>query len=225
MIVAFGWGQKAIKRRRRMKMRRVHFTVVIIIVLLVCCLVKADAPLITELGNGYNYNVPESITLGNLFTVADKSITINSLGMYDDGAAGLNQSHSVGLWTNSGTLLARADFSPGLDGFEINGFIYKNLGNPVVLQAGVSYVLAASYQNNSTDGVYINSSTKYETWSSVVTYNGIARQSSRGVDFTFPPYQIYGQSYVSSNALYTPEPTTLLLFTLGGLALRRKRGK
>jgi hypothetical protein len=183
-----------------------------------------NPPLITALGNGYVYNNPYSQTLGNLFTVADKSITITALGMFDDGIPGLNQSHSVGLWTTSGLLLAGAYFSAGLDGFENNGFIYQNLTNQVVLQPGVSYVLGASYQSDSTDGVYINSSSRYETWSSTVTFNGIARQTARGDGFGFPYGQIYGQSYVSSNALYIiPEPATLLLLGLGGLLLRRRK--
>ena len=202
----------------------IHFTVVIIIAMPVCQYIKADdTPLISALGDGYNYNIPEARTLGNLFTVADKPITINSLGMYDDGPLGLNQSHSVGLWTNSGSLLARADFSPGIDGFESNGFIYKNLANPVVLQAGVSYVLGASYQSDSTDGVYINDSTQYETWSPAVIFNGVARQTPDGADFEFPLYQVYGLSYVTSNALYIPEPATILLFALGASIIRKRK--
>jgi hypothetical protein len=183
-----------------------------------------NSPLITALGAGYVFNGSETETLGNLFTVADKSITITALGLFDDGIPGLNQSHSVGLWTTSGSLLAGVDFSPGFNGFESNGFIYQNLANQVVLQPGVSYVLGASYQGNSTDGVYINSSVQYETWSSTVTFNGIARQTSRGAGFAFPAYQIYGQSYVGPNALYTvPEPASLLVFGLGAMFFKRKR--
>jgi hypothetical protein len=88
-----------------------------------------NAPLIITPGTGYVFYPGNSVTLGNLFKVRDKSITITSLGLFDDGAPGLNQSHSVGLWTTSGALLARADFSPRLNGFENNGFIYQNLTN------------------------------------------------------------------------------------------------
>jgi hypothetical protein len=89
----------------------------------------ADSPLVTTTGTGYVSYGGGSVTLGNLFKVGDNSITITSLGLFDDGTPGLNQSHSVGLWTTSGTLLARADFLPGLDGFTQNEFIYKNLAS------------------------------------------------------------------------------------------------
>jgi hypothetical protein len=209
----------------RSKTYHISLCAAIALILLTGSITYAEnSPLITALGAGYVFNDSDSETLGNLFTVADKSITITALGLFDNGIPGLNQSHSVGLWTTSGSLLARVDFSPGLNGFENNGFIYQNLAHQVVLQPGVSYVLGASYQSNSTDGMYINSSVRYETWSSTVTFNGIARQTSSGAGFAFPAYQIYGQSYVGPNALYTvPEPATLVLLALGGAAMLRKR--
>jgi hypothetical protein len=194
---------------------------VIALILLAASITYAeDSPLIITLGTGYIFNPSQTETLGNLFTVADNSITITALGLLDDGTAGLNQNHSVGLWTTSGSLLARVDFSPGLDGFENNGFIYQNLASQVVLLPGVSYVLGASYQDNSTDGVYINSSSQYETWSPAVSFNGAGRYTAQGAGFTFPSYQVNGMSYIGPNALFTiPEPATLLLFGFGAVML------
>jgi hypothetical protein len=198
---------------------------VIVLILLTGSITYAESsPLIITLGDGYIFNPSQTVTLGNLFTVADESIIITALGLLDDGTAGLNQNHSVGLWTTSGSLLASVDFSPGLDGFENNGFIYQNLASQVVLQPGVSYVLGASYQDNSTDGVYINSSSQYEIWSPAVSFNGVGRYTAQGAGFTFPSYQVYGQSYVGPNALFTiPEPATLFLLGLGAVILRKRK--
>ena len=196
------------------------FFAVIVLVLLAGSLAHADsAPLIITPGTGdLFYGTDPSVTLGNLFQVGAKSITITSLGLFDAGAPGLNQSHSVGLWTTSGTLLARVDFSSGLNGFENNGFIYQNLANQVILQPGVSYVLGAYYPTGSTDGLYVNDTIQYETWSSSVTFNGSGRYTPIGAGFIFPNLQVGGLSYVGANALYAvPEPATTCVSLPSGL--------
>jgi hypothetical protein len=94
----------------------------------------------------------------------------------------------------------------------------------VVLQPGVSYVLGASYQSGSTDGLHVNDTIEYETWASSVTFNGSGRYTPDGSGFIFPYLQVGGLSYVGPNALYAvPEPATLLLLALGGLAIIRRR--
>ena len=190
------------------QLRTVLFAVTVL-VFLTSVLAHADnTPLIITPGTGdLFYGTDPSVTLGNLFQVGAEPITITSLGFFDAGTPGLNQSHSVGLWTTSGTLLARVDFSPGLNGFEKNGFIYQNLPNQVVLQPGVSYVLGAYYPTGSTDGLYVNDTIQYETWASSVTFNGLGRYTPIGAGFIFPNLTVSGLSYVGPNALYAvPEP-------------------
>ncbi len=48
-----------------------------------------------------------AFTLGFTFQV-NSTISVDGLGFFDDGKNGLTQSHNVGLWTGTGTLLASA---------------------------------------------------------------------------------------------------------------------
>src|SRR5436190_18126651 len=66
-------------------------------------------PLITSPGIGEWSFQQESATVGNSFQVGSSSLTIVSLGLLDDGSAGFLQSHSEGLWTEGGVLLAQVD--------------------------------------------------------------------------------------------------------------------
>jgi len=205
--------------------RLTQLAVIVLVLLAGTIAHAANSPLILTPGTGdLFYGTDPSVTLGNLFKVGANSITITSLGLFDAGAPGLNQSHSVGLWTTSGALLARVDFSPGLNGFENNGFIYQNLASQVVLQPGTSYVLGAYYPTGSTDGLYVNDTIQYETWASSVTFNGSGRYTPIGAGFTFPNLTVGGLSYVGPNALYVvPEPCTLLLLGLGAAMLRKTK--
>src|SRR5208283_1731297 len=167
-------------------------------------------PLITSPGTGDLFS-GDSVTVGNLFQVGANPLTVTSLGIFVSGTSGLSQSHSVGLWTMGDTLLAEADFSPGLNGYSQNGFQYLNLVSPVVLQPGASYILGASYPSGTTDLCYANDSLNYETWSPTVTYIN-SRYTADGEGFTFPEYTVGGLSYVGANAEFAvPEPNTLIL--------------
>jgi hypothetical protein len=167
-------------------------------------------PLITSPGTGDLFS-GNSVTVGNLFQVNANPLTVTSLGLFDSDSPGFSDSHSVGLWTAGGTLLAKATFSPGLNGFSQNGFQYLNLASPVVLQSGADYILGASYPTGTGDLCYANDSLNYETWSPAVTYID-SRYTADGAGFIFPPYTVSGLSYVGANLVYAvPEPKTPFL--------------
>jgi hypothetical protein len=171
-----------------------------------------NLPLITSPGTGDLFGSEPSVTLGNQFQVGPNPLTVTALGLFDSGAPGLDQSHSVGLWTAGGTLLAEVDFSPGLSGFSLNGFLYQNLASSIVLQPGTQYIMGASYQVGTTDLHYANDTIQYETWSSAVTFIR-GRYTANGAGFTFPNLNVGGLSYVGANLEYTvPEPGAVVLF-------------
>jgi hypothetical protein len=174
-------------------------------------------PLIGSPGTGDLFS-GDSVTLGNVFTVGTKPLTVTALGLFDSGTPGFSQSHSVGLWTTSGTLLARADFLPGLNGFTDNGFQYLGLASPLILLAGTSYILGASYPSGTTDLCYANDTIQYESWGATVTYIN-SRYTASGAGFTFPRYTVGGLSYVGANLEYTvpDQPDTFVLLLGSGL--------
>jgi hypothetical protein len=171
-----------------------------------------NTPLITSPGTGDLFGSEPSVTLGNQFQVGSTPLTVTALGLFDSGAPGLDQGHSVGLWTASGTLLAEVDFSPGLSGFSVGNFLYKNLASSIELQPGTQYILAASYQAGTTDLLYVNDTIQYETWSSAVTFIR-GRYTANGAGFAFPNLNVGGLSYVGANLEYAvPEPGAVVLF-------------
>ena len=189
-----------------------HRLLIIGLLFALSTMLRTDAmPLITSPGTGDLFS-GDSVTVGNLFQVGAMPLTVTALGLFDSGTPGFSQSHSVGLWTTGGTLLAEVNFSPGLNGFSENGFQYLNLANPVVLQSGVDYILGASYPSGTSDLCYANDTLQYETWSSAVTYIN-SRYTANGAGFIFPPDTIGGLSYVGANLEYSipDESTTLIL--------------
>jgi hypothetical protein len=79
-------------------------------------------------------------SLGFLFSV-NSAITVTELGYFDDLGNGFNNSHSVGIFTTAGDLLASAivSTSDALD----NLFRYVAI-SPLYLAAGQQYVIAGT---------------------------------------------------------------------------------
>ena len=180
---------------------------------------------ITSPGTGPLDTAAKGYTLGALFRVSSlKPLRLTSLGIFDAGSPGLAQSHSVALWTASGTLVARVDFSPGLSGLSADGFLYQSLSSPVILQFNEQYVIGANYPVGSLDGLHANDNSQTETWSDSVAFmNG--RYTAEGAGFTFPGFDVHGLSYVGPNAQFSvvPEPGTLAFLVCPALALVFRR--
>ena len=91
------------------------------------------------------------------FTVGASSITLDALGYEDLGANGngyggaLNNAHWIGIWNNSGTLIASATVPSGIAGAFSGGDRYLLLNSSITLAAGQAYTIGA---NTTSDGYY-----------------------------------------------------------------------
>ncbi len=151
-------------------------------------------------------------TLGSQFQVS-QSGTITALGIFDLGSNGLAEGHAVGLWTNSGTLLASTTIPAGTGGFLVDNFRYVSIPS-VNLIAGQTYVLGALYPTG-TDPVIF-----YGTATGFATAPGVTFLQSRevfGATLSFPTNSNSNQpGFFGPNALFAvPEPVSLVVF--GGL--------
>ena len=92
------------------------------------------------LGNSAAYTLPQSF--GDQFTPL-ANITVSELGFWDPNGTGLNESHVVGIFNSSGTLLESGVVPSGTTGTLVDGFRYVAV-TPFTLDAGLTYTLAAT---------------------------------------------------------------------------------
>jgi hypothetical protein len=173
-------------------------------------------------------------TVGWKFTVGSGStITIGGLGIFDFGAGGLKQTHQIGLWTGTGSLLrsttiTNANSTPVASTSPLGNWRSTPLTSSLQLTAG-DYVVGAFYLASSPD-IFLKNATA--TTITGVAYNEY--RAARGSSLLFPDTFVgeTGAGFFGPN-LFTattpvPEPTSLILLGSGlaGLAGRfawRKR--
>jgi hypothetical protein len=119
------------------------------------------------------------ITLGFDFTV-HSALLVTHLGIFDQNANGLGASHQVGLWTNTGSLLAQVTIPSGTAATLDDSFRYLALDTSVLLNPGV-YVVGARM-----DGfeIYAQKAT-IENLTGLVSY-GTSRLHNADTSFTYP---------------------------------------
>ncbi|BBH39999.1 hypothetical protein myaer102_25430 [Microcystis viridis NIES-102] len=168
-----------------------------------------------------------NMTVGWSFTAND-NLSVTSLGLWDETPADpLAQTHQVGLWSSTGTLLGSATIQTNspLTG----SFRYAAIA-PVALTSGLTYFLGSEISNPFSDQ-YTSSASSIVT-APEITFLGAARNNSAG-GFSFPSITTSVNGRFGPNFQFqvvsasVPEPTsTLGLLALGTLGaastLKRK---
>ncbi len=177
-------------------------------------------------------NVSSTSTRGYVFNVISP-VSVAGLSVYDRDADGLAQSHDVGLWDSSGTLLALRTISSGtVDSLDPSGkFRYRLLDSILSLPIGTGYRVGAVFLDQSGDSQAFS-------MSGVSTATGISYVTGAFINdvtsLTFPTSSIGngipGGSFVLTDGIPPPlpEPGTLTLLLLGGaigFSKRRKTSK
>jgi len=154
-------------------------------------------------------------------------ITIDGLGIFDVDPAGLGEAHQVGLWNNSGTLLASTTVTSGstfVSSVSSAGdWLFQSIA-PVVIVPG-NYVVGGFYATT-VDSVMANA-----TITTVPQISFLASRASTEVAFAEPGVYglvepgVFGGNIRVQTPAAIPEPGSMLLLAsgLGTLIARRRR--
>ena len=178
-----------------------------------------------EFSGGTSGSLGNARTLGWQFTTA-LSIDVTALGIWDGGASGLTNSHQVGIFDTSSTLLATTTIPSGTPGFVDGTSNFRFVGiTPVTLSAG-TYRIGATYLGQDADQHTMNGA---NTMAAGITFDGGRFNIGAGLN---DPTNATGTNFFGPNFEFNPtsatipEPSSLALLSLGGVAaafIRRRR--
>ncbi len=166
----------------------------------------------------------KGVTGGYEFTVGAIPIVVTKLGIFDDGANGLSESHAVGLWkVGDPTALVTVTLTTNspLEGpvFDHAGqFRFERLSSVLELSANTSYRIGAYYSSGHDDPWAQSTGTVSWTTASEISFGSPKYHYGPALSY---PSELSGRAfaYIGPNlqfVLSVPEPGTLSLLLRGG---------
>src|SRR4029453_4540416 len=124
-----------------------------------------------------------------------------ALGIWDWQQNGLTESHTVSVWDTSGNLLATALIAAGTINPLVGEFRYATI-SPIILSAGTTYVLGATYIGYTQDPWVQNISGNQATFDPAGSAGNVRFKTGGG--FAFPDNTSLGPgSLVGPNAQFS----------------------
>lgn len=150
-------------------------------------------------------------TVGWQFDVLS-SLTVTGLGWFDEGGDGLAESHQVGLWDPSGTLIASVEVPAGTVA-DLDGQFRTVAVVPFVLAPGNGYIIGGLNSSTNSERLAANVTV---TTNPAIRFVG-PRFGGLGTRPTNPSVAstgFFGPSF-SIQVAQVPEPTLILLTGVG----------
>ena len=143
-----------------------------------------------------------TVTIGYAFSFS-QDVLITDVGIYDSTGSGLTPTNMLGIWTDSGSLLASKSFDPTVSPVLDGHFRWLSLESPLHLYSNARYRVGTFGSEPGLLGSVAPSSLPTN-----VTF--IAEVGSGSGSFTFPQsttLRTSGTAYIGPNLRYIPIPT------------------